>query len=336
MATTHGSASNFLGSVISESTSGTDPSSGGAPSSFDQFRKLEIVPKYVSIERERGTYHATSEGSHMVPSHCEVSGEIPLLPNANGESAPGSPILLAGGMAETVNDSTDVRYAVQTLDNMATTPSATFLKYILSANDDEAKRFMSRGTKLSNIAINLEVGAEAFIGFQGIGLFDAAPTSFSSAPTAPTAYGADLSAYRVATMAVTFGGTTYDVKKVILATNFNLERDDSGEDGGVGMLAGLTRGRPITGSAAGGSMDLEGGVTALNDVYTKSPARTRGALDVTLSNGTRTVKLVSAAIELGDPGFSGGVVRKASVPITCVRAASSAGGADFELVFVDA
>jgi hypothetical protein len=336
MPTQDGSRTNFLGSAISETTFGTDPSAGSWPSSWQAFRKLEIMPKYDEEVEERATYHNTAEPITPIPSRCDVTGEVPLLPQSDdGEDSPHNAILLAAGMAKLVSAG-DVRYQLQSLDDMATTPSATFIKAKLSANDDEARKYIARGTKLKQLALTLETKKEGFYSFQGEGLFDAHPTSWETAPSVPTAYSGDARAYKLASIALVFDGTTYRIRKIVISTNQDLDPDDSGEDG-KGTRRYHHRGRPTNGAAAaGGSFDLEGGSAALLDIYAKYPAGTIGQLVATVSNGTRDVEVLSEYVQLGDPSIGGNLIEKLSVPFRCVRGVNSAGDHDWQVLYKNA
>lgn len=325
------SLDNAICAVESETTYGTDAFSG-APNG-DQviaFRNLVITPQMEAVENDRMTATVTGECHGIGYVQNNVTWEMPLIGSSDaGELPPGDALLKACNMKATVVADTSVTYTINTANSQTDTPSATVVMYQRSVEDATGKRILARGVR-STLMFNFTVGQEAYMGGEGVGLYDPIPATFSALPTLPTSYNGDQCGWIVNTMAVTVGATTYPCEAVEFATNFNTEVIKTGDatSGGQAGHVLLTKGK--SGNRVGGSLTLADGSTALQDMITKAYAGTKASLTVVLTKGARTITFSFPAIQFGvfedqSPRYN--------VPFFAVRATGTAGDNDFSIAY---
>lgn len=321
------SADRKIAAFEGETTYGTDAIDPGPPASFHAFRAIDIIPQITLIESPRATFSASGEKHCTLPSHNDVTWEIPFTgkSGAAGTGPTYAALLEASGFKETVVASTSVSYRPNTENNMTDTPSATFWMYRMRLDTNTAylqKAFGYRG----NITLTMNIGEEAFISGTGMALYSAMPTSTVSKPTAPTSY--DGAGCTVVTgLTLTVGATTYPVESLEIQSNWAMTEVRTGASTG-GTLSQVLLTRPMSGGRLIGSMNLVDGATALQDAITKWTAGTQATLSATLVQGSNTITITAPNIQFGQPAGAEEGVLKYNLPIYFNRGTSG----DDELV----
>lgn len=317
-----------IASFAAETTYGTDAIGSGPPTDWYAFRAIDITPVIVPIEAPRATASASGEKHCIHKSHNDVTWEMPFSgkTGAAGTAPAYDALLRASGFKKAVDSGTSVSYRPHTNNDMTDTPSATIWLYKYRLDDGNALLFKATGYR-GNIDITLTMGEEAVIaGTGGKALYNAAPTSATAKPTAPTTYlGAGCMV--VTNLTVTVGGTTYPVEQLQLQSNWNVEEVRTGTAAG-GSLSLVLLTRPMSGGRLIGSMTLVDGSAALLDMLTKMQAGTQAALAATLSNGTDTIEIDAPNIQFGQYSETVSGALKFTVPFFCNRGTSG----DDELV----
>jgi hypothetical protein len=214
--------------VDSESTYGTDPTSGD-PSELLSCYSVDITPVFSDVPVDRKTADGFANGQQMlrIGSHVDVSFEFPLL---GKESAAGDPppiigtVFKAANFEETVNASTDVTYTLIYGADQTKVPSMTVRYYL---RDDESGDYYLhtitgvRGT----LTFTMEDESDVRCQFQGIGTFSEMATSTTS-PTLPSTYNGGKDPLAAQGMTVSYDSTDYDARSVDFSTGYSIDRYD--------------------------------------------------------------------------------------------------------------
>lgn len=315
------SADRKIASVETETTYGTDAIDPGPATDFQAFRDVNIVPIINTIESPRATASASGEKHCQLPSHNDVTWEMPLSgkTGAAGTAPAYDAFLLASGFKKTVVASTSVSYKPNTNNDMTDTPSATLWMYKYKLSDANAYLFKAFGYR-GNVTMTMTIGEEAVIAGTGMALYSAWPTSTVSKPTAPTSY-IGASCMVVTAMTVTVGATSYPIENFEIQSNWAMTEIRTGASTG-GTLSQVLLTRPMSGGRLIGSMTLVDGATALNDMITKWAAGTQATLSVTLTNGTDTITITAPNMQFGQPAETAEGVLKYDVPLYFNRGTS--------------
>jgi len=318
--------------VKSETSYGVDAFGASAPTSDDTlaFRSLTITPIYEVSEPDRVTATASGECHTVYFSHNEVAWESPLIGSVDAGDLPIiDAILRAGNFKRVIDAGTSVTYTPSTANDQSEVPSATFLMYQRSIEDNTGKRLMSRGSK-TDLTFTFEQGSEAFLAGTALGLFDAVPATMSNLPTLPTTYNTDQCGWMINKMAVTVGNVSYPVSAFEVSSNFVTSPQGGGAEVGAGGIRKIVLTKGKSGNRIGGSLTLVDGSAALTDMITQAYAASKASLTVVITKGARTCTFSMPAIQFGvytdaSPTYT--------VPFFAIRPAGTAGDNELVITF---
>lgn len=306
------SADRKIAYAESEVTYGTNVISG-TPSSWLALRAIDITPIVSPVESPRATFSASGEAHCMLRSHCDVSWEMPFTGRVGAAGTGGAwePFLLASGFKAVVDSGVSVTYTPNTENTMALTPSASIKMYKLRLEDANAYMLFTRGYR-GNATLTFNIGEEAVLGGEGMGLFEPYPLTTVAKPSAPTAY-VGATCMIVQNLTITVGAIAYECESLELQTNWAMQEIRTGE-ATKGTLSKVLLTRPMSGGRFIGSFSLVDGGAAMQDMITKWQAGTAVALSITLSDGTRSIAISAPSIQFGQPSETAEGVVKFDVP----------------------
>lgn len=313
--------------VASESTYGTDAvntilTTATADIVYQDLRNLEINPMrtVVEINRVRGSHSGVAHKT--LADHCTVSCEIPLSGWISGDAGEEAPyynaFLKAMNLKETVVSATSATYNPATVAQNG----LTIYAYEVNLEDNNSRLTYCTGVR-GNGTLNFALGEEAFISFEGMGIYQSeisAPAAFfnastgaaallkngSTAVTARSGGGTEVYANKapIICTGMTFevGGTTYDIKSLDLGLNWTTTPKSIINASSNVRKVLLTRGE---GSRIGGSFELLDG-DQISDMITKMSADTEATMSIVLvegdgSTGSATITISLPKIQLGPP-----------------------------------
>lgn len=323
------SADRKVAHVESEEDYGDDAISPGPPAQYEAFREITITPVVNMIESPRATFSASGEKACVLPSHNDVTWEMPFggKTGAAGTAPAYDAFLLASGFKKTVVASTSVTYTPTTVHTMADSPSATIWMYRRMLDENLAYLYKATGYR-GNFTINLTYGEEAVISGTGMSIYNAAPTSTIAPPTAPTAY-VGSGCMVVSSLVVTVNGVNYPVSSLEIQSNWAIGRSDTGANGG--MLAEVYLTRPSSGGRMIGSFELRDGKTALQAMLTAVQSGAEVSMTAVLTNGSSTITMTAPKVQFGQPSEAADGILAYTVPFYLNR--NSSGDDELSIVY---
>lgn len=329
-------AEGFIAAAKSETTRYTDAFSGSAPGAGEwlQARNVEIEEQYVEDRPPQRTAGMGAEAKVVTGSHNTVVVETDLFHKTGvNQGSPNQALWLAAGYTPVVDALVDVTYARQLITgNMANSPSATIVKYLLNIDDSQWRKMIARGALFNELTITGGPGRIPMVRFAGESLFTRRETSWSARGTIPTAFSSDEGRFRQEVAPLTIGGVTYSVTDWTYTDTIGLAAMNGGAAAaGGGIRSDQRLVKPPEGQMPTLQVQLEGGFAAAMDAWNDHAAGALNNGTFRIVDGAEVFQIEWFASQFARPEPSRDGVLRYNLVLEMVRAPGSNGDRIVEL-----